>query len=666
MLLGFLTTYWNVSIRRTVNKDGNNVAAENLIYTAAIWCAWLYAVTEFLSIGKWISTTSIIAAWGAYFVIQLFFLISYGKKEGVIGCVLREPLIVWKEKSNSERFFSLLFLCYTVLVLGLALQTPPYNCDSMIYHLSRIVNWSHNGSVAHFATENWREISSTPFAEFVGLHLYLFSGENDRFINLVQAVSNLLLTGMLYHLTRELGGSRKSGYLAAVLFATMPIAFVEANTTQNDEFAALWLVFVVYEMIRILRHPEFLEREQGGTLRCVVLFVSIGLGYLTKPTIFPAIGLFTIWLLEYLAVHNKVPVKTLFLWGITTAGGAFLTVLPEIGRNLSTYHAVSYYGVGARQIVGTARPAYLLINFLKNLSMNLPAIYWPNVYWRFEAAIYKLADVLHVSINDPTIAETGVAFHISKAPDYGCDTAVSFVVMILILLCSFLGIIGWIGRTKHSDKEKHSNWSLMTGYIRLAFVSYYVLLLIMRWEPYVNRYMLGYFAISIPAIVLELELSCRRYSEWDAWLQGCVFGAVFLLSAVEFVNMADDLRLKTQERKAQGEIATWFETGTDKIESYQSVVEYVQRKGYQKIGLKLDGAAFEYPLLRMLENSITDYRFVNVSNETKRYEDMDFQPDCILYTGLFENEMEESVYYCHGAEFTNVIRISDTCYVLEK
>ena len=76
MLLGFLTTYWNVSIRRTVNKDGNNVAAENLIYAAAIWCAWLYAVTEFLSIGKWISTTSIIAAWGAYFVIQMFFLIS--------------------------------------------------------------------------------------------------------------------------------------------------------------------------------------------------------------------------------------------------------------------------------------------------------------------------------------------------------------------------------------------------------------------------------------------------------------------------------------------------------------------------------------------------------------------------------------------------------------
>lgn len=104
----------------------------------------------------------------------------------------------------------------------------------------------------------------------------------------------------------------------------------------------------------------------------------------------------------------------------------------------------------------------------------------------------------------------------------------SFVVMILILLCSFLEMIGWIGRTKHSDKEKYSNWSLMTGYIRLAFVSYYVLLLIMRWEPYVNRYMLGYFAISIPAIVLELELSCRRYSEW---LLGCraVCGAVFLM-----------------------------------------------------------------------------------------------------------------------------------------
>lgn len=666
-MLGLLTTYWNVSIRRSENKENDRIgiSAENLIYAIVLWCGWLYAVTEILSIGKWINRMSIVIAWGIYLFVQLIFLTVLRKRVERCQCGRAELSRLWKGKSCGERIGLILFTLYSILVIGLALRTIPYNCDSMIYHLSRIVNWGHSGSVAHFATENWREISSTPFAEFTGLHLYLLSGENDRFVNLVQAVSNLLITMMMYALTREIGGSRRSAFLASVLFATMPIAFIEANTTQNDEFAALWLVFVVFEMIRILRRPEFLKKEEGGILRCVILFLSIGFGYLTKPTIFPAIGLFTVWMLSFLAIRRRVPVRRLLQWGFATTAGAILTVLPEVGRNLATYHAVSYYGVGARQIIGTVRPGYLLINFLKNLFMNLPSIYWPNVYWRFETAVYKLAELLHVSINDPAIAETGVPFHISKAPDYGCDTAVSFVVMVLILFCT-LSMLSRQFRRKKNTARARKNEPVMKGYVLLAFLSYYVLLLIMRWEPYVNRYMLGYFAIAIPAIVLELEDVCRRFPKREIWLQGCVFGAIFLLSSVEFLNMADDLRLKTRERETRGEVATWFETGEDKKEAYQAAAAYIKSKGYQKIGLKLDGAAFEYPLLRMLEESISDYRFVNVANETARYEDMDFQPDCILYTGLPEEGMEENGYWCHGTEYRNILPISDDCYVLEK
>lgn len=64
----------------------------------------------------------------------------------------------------------------------LALGTIPYNWDSMTYHLPRIAYWRQNRSIAHYATNCIRQISSPVLAEFVNLHVYILCRGHDWFL----------------------------------------------------------------------------------------------------------------------------------------------------------------------------------------------------------------------------------------------------------------------------------------------------------------------------------------------------------------------------------------------------------------------------------------------------------------------------------------------------
>lgn len=83
-----------------------------------------------------------------------------------------------------------------IVVLYMAFRTVPYNWDSMTYHLTRIVHWVQNGSVAHYACHDISQISGPPLAEFVNLHVYVLSGNTDYLVNLLQAAS-YIISGIL-------------------------------------------------------------------------------------------------------------------------------------------------------------------------------------------------------------------------------------------------------------------------------------------------------------------------------------------------------------------------------------------------------------------------------------------------------------------------------------
>ena len=175
---------------------------------------------------------------------------------------------------------------------------------------------------------------------------------------------------LIYALTRRLGGKQMFSIMASILFVTAPIAFAEATTTQVDHFAALWLLMFVYLMFDLTDEKVSLKFNYHMAEKVIFGALIIALGYLTKPSVCFGYLIFLIWIL-IVCLRRKDNIKVIFKLLILTVPTVLLPIIPEWIRNFSAFSVIAHSSVGQRQLVGTLRPNYLLINFLKNFTYNL-------------------------------------------------------------------------------------------------------------------------------------------------------------------------------------------------------------------------------------------------------------------------------------------------------
>ena len=160
-----------------------------------------------------------------------------------------------------------------------------------------------------------------------------------------------------------------------------------------------------------------------------------------------------------------------------------LTLLPELLRNISSFGSISLSIAGQRQLVGTIKPAYILINGLKNYAFNIPTIYIPRSRHWMEAIVYRTAGILNVVIDDPCISEDGRVFFLHEARTYGHDTAVNDVIAWCFILCLIWGVY----RFRKQKNEAGKFYAVAAAVLFILFCC------IVRWEPFVSRYMISYW-----------------------------------------------------------------------------------------------------------------------------------------------------------------------------
>ena len=83
-------------------------------------------------------------------------------------------------------------------------------------------------------------------------------------------------------IAKKLGCNNFFGFLAGFLYATMPIAFAEALSTQVDVFATVWMLLFVYYYIDIYEE-EHIAADRRTMRKCLIMAVCVAFGYLTKP-----------------------------------------------------------------------------------------------------------------------------------------------------------------------------------------------------------------------------------------------------------------------------------------------------------------------------------------------------------------------------------------------
>ncbi len=573
----------------------------------------VFVQTEVLSLFSMINVVNVRIMWIAILMGAAVAAVVITKKRIVkFSCKL----------SQSDYLLIAVASAMSVWMIVLSIKTPLYNWDSMTYHMARVHEWFVSGTVNHYATGVVRQLTSPTFGEMLFLQVYAFCGANDVCVTLVQTVFYILSAILVFGLSQRMGLNKYLSFAAGFLFAATPIAFGEALTTQVDVISAFWLLAFCYLMLDFISPDTQLKFAPKGIISAITMSLCVGLAYLTKPSVCIGIAVFCVILIIKL-IKCRDKITEVVKYALLSFPIAFLTVLPEALRNIRTFGSVSADIAGARQLVGTANPLYVFINFLKNISMNLPFrnedIYFRGIRW----SIKKIASLLNVPINDATIAEDGREYAILNPSTWNHDQAVNQIMIYSVLISFVLAAIAFFVTKKKADK-------LTKSYIIGALASFIIFNAVLRWEPFINRYMVGYYALLSPAVLLMLDYSFKTF-KFKKTPKLCLYAIIIAVCLVSFANLSCKhfnvaVSCKTREEG--------YYYNND-YSLYSPLTAFCKEAGYETVGLCCGEDAYVYPFCHELYLNGQHVEYVGVSNESSKYEKEDFCPEAIVCIGGF-------------------------------
>lgn len=585
-----------------------------------VWNLWSFALTEVLSCMKLLTARAVAAGWGIFDIVLIGFIIGAWHHGGRISGLAKE---VGQAVSNNK-----LLWITGMIVLALAVLTVPYNWDSMTYHLPRMMHWVQNRSVAHYAANDVRQLAGPVLAEFVNVQVYLLSGERDILLNLLQAVSYLVNSWIIYRIAGKIGADRKYAYLSALLFMTMPIAFAEALNTQVDLFATLWMLIFVYCFIDLFEADE-LTADRDTMQKCLMMAACVALGYLAKPSVDIGMAVLLFGLLIR-CVRRHDAWQVLVKLTACALPVVLLPLIPEWVRNYHTFSSLGDSSVGSGQLVGTLAPNYVVLNFLKNCVQNCPNVYLYDSNEWMPKVVMIIARVLRADINAPSISAGGYAYELSEPPVYNHDSASGPVVMILAVLCFILYLL-----------RREKTRSAGNSYTLYSVLTFVVFCVIVRWSPFITRFMMTYLAMLCPMIgyrIQQLSVEDRTKRFRDAAIPIIYF--LCLTELFSLTRFHQEMWHEDASKRPEG----YFAHNKEIRPEYEEVFSWINEKGYDALGIKVGEISFEYPIWVMAESPNIRIENILVQNDSKIYEDMSYIPDCVIVDKGYENNETITVH----------------------
>ena len=641
MLLAIVLLYVNIHVRSMTRKLENRISS--YIKAMTIWMLFAFLFVEGLSLFHGITVASLAICWGLLDIFLM--LLLYKQRTG--WSKIKSCFALHLKELYAPNW---ILIGIGVVALFFALWTVPYNWDSMVYRLSRVAYWAQNGSVGHYANNSLRLIVNPPLGEFILLQVYLFTGKRDILFNLLQCTSYLTMAVLVYGLAKRLGCKKIFAFLSSLLFMTMPIAFGEAINTQVDLFSGIWLLGFVYLILDFIEREEKITWSADTVFKVLILGLCVAFGYLSKPCVCIAMLIFVIWLLVR-CIRRKDSLVTL----IGLALCALVAMLSVMGweflRMWNTFHAITSPIAGARQLVGTLKPNYLFMNFVKNFTFNLPNVYLSNLSDFMLSAVWQLSTVLGVELNHISISEDGNMFAYHDVPVYQHDIACNPIVMWLIVIALVLIVL----RLRKIQWKKGCN-----SYSIVALGAFLLFCVVLRWEAFVTRYMLSFLALCCPAICIQLQNWMDKPKREN--MRYVLTGAICILALLDLGNMVLYHRNICVREGGSGRPEGYFVTRKDVYEEYVTMCDYMASAGFTKFGIWEGGDCYEYPFWAMLGEQIERMEHVIVPNESAMYIDHSYVPECIIWM----DEEPEEVFVWNGQSYETVIQFAENMFILTK
>ncbi len=647
MIIGFILLYLVCLL--LLNKKERPLTV--LAYSTIIYIFFIFLFNELFSIQNLISIRSIYCFWLIFDLFLLLSLILICKKKN-----LSYFKSIIKNKYEKNKIFIIIGIILTIFLIVISLSTIPYNWDGLSYHLTRIVVWLENGSVAHFSTIDTRMLGTPPLKEFVDLHVYSIIGRfNDSFLNLTQTFSFILNSLFVLEIADRIGCKLKGKIVSILIFASTGTVLAEAFSIQNDQFAATFVLIFIVLMLKLIKEEKFYKINKNLFINMVFIGITIGFSYLSKLSGLFAIIIFSLYLMIN-ALSKKIKPLTFIGVLLIIVVSAVLIISPELIRNIYTYGSIMDPWQGPGQLVQTLDPRYLLVNMLKNIGTNISYSLFPAFLSLYSRGVNFIGRVIHIDITDKLISEIpGEPYILKPSASFSFDTAINILFFVLLLVFIVFALCR-LFRTKNHKID----------YRLVAFLSLVFALCFIKWEIFMSRYLLVYFAIMSPAIALEIEqfyFKKKKYNDFGIIVTSIL--CIMMIGAILNYHINNIYNSSQYEIREQ---SYYRDNSSEYYSIYKKINSYIGNNYYDKIGLYIYSfGEYNYPVIKLLSEHSDNVQIINDKNKTMKYNDNNFDPDLIVMVcyvnNTCPNDMKE--YNYNGKVYNTINKESDLVYILE-
>ena len=445
------------------------------------------AATELLSLFHSLTFRGIALFWIAVCIALL----------AVITVLLRKGRLHWPARRRGlERSLRILLAGVVVIVLvtGLtALVYPPNNADSMGYHLPRVVHWVQGGSVALYPTHSLRQAYSNPGAEFLLTHVLVLGG-SDRFVNLVQWLCFLGCIIGASLIAEALGASRRGQVYTAAVTATIPMAILQASSTQNDLVTSFWMVCFVLFGLHMLKAVRA-GRSARQWHYAVFAGGALGLAILTKGTAYVFAVPFAAWFLASLLLDGRT------VRAGRRVGLVLLILALALVLNAGFFSRNARQGsplTGGPDMLETWNtsftPGTMVSNALRNSTLHIYG-YPHQVKDLAYRAVRKTHSILGLDVNDLATTWMGSTYYAGSPGPFHEDLAGNPLHFLLIIVTSLAFFFS--KRLRRNGKAVLYLFSLVLAALLFCYL--------LKWQPWGSRLQLPLFVLFSPFVGLALE-----------------------------------------------------------------------------------------------------------------------------------------------------------------
>jgi len=534
-----------------------------LLAAAVAWGVILIMITEVLSLFHLLNFQWLSIAW---VLTTILLACMYFYADNKMQLQLNAPFTL---------FTKLLLYCTggIVITAGItAVVAPPNTWDSMTYHMSRVMHWIQNQSVAHYPTNIIRQIELNPWAEFAITNFQILS-KGDYLANLVQwfcMIGSILGVTLI---AEKLGADHRGQIFAAVVAATIPMGILQSSSTQNDYVVSFWLVCLVYFGIRFNEKPCWSYATAVGA--------SLGLSLLTKGTAY----LYAFPLLIWLVVSSLKSIKLMAV--------KYIVIIMLVAISLNSGHYIRNY-VTFGNILSSGETKYsngsygmatLTSNVIRNIALEMGSSFkYAN------QAIISGACLLHMSmgldIDDNETTLPGTKFSISSSRH---EDAAGNPLHLLLIIFSIFAIC-------FSKNMRHQHNVL--PYLSALVIAFICFSFYLRWQPWQNRLLLPLIILWSPLIALVIA------KIKSTWVANTILISLVCM-ALPFLLLNKSRPLITVENTESiletDRISQYFNNRPNLMQQYYELALYLKLINCSNIALQTGENAWEYPLWVLLQ-----------------------------------------------------------------